>query len=288
MNSRLIGRSAAFQRMRNTARLVAATDAPALLVGEPGSGRAALAREVHRHSPRSAGPLVTVTCVGSTDEVLEASLAGLAPEQTTLFLKEVVELTPTAQVRLYRLLADADPAPRVLAGTSSDPGAAVRSGRFREDLHLHLCVVPIEVPPLRERVADLPELSAHFLAVAAARHRVRRPRLSARAERLLLRWPWPGNLRELANLCERLAILYPGREVLPEHLPPSLILGETGSVAPSGFLLPPQGIDLGQIEAELMRQALVMAGGNKTRAARLLGLTRDTFLYRLQKHLIPA
>jgi DNA-binding NtrC family response regulator len=288
LRSQLIGTSAAFQRMRNTARLVAATEAPVLLVGEPGSGRSALAREVHRIGPRNAERLVAVTCVGSTDGVLDAVLKGSAPEQTSIYLDEVAELTPTAQVGLYRLLASGTPGPRVLAATSRDLSAGVRSGQFRGDLYLRLCVVPVAVPPLRERASDVPALAAHFLAASATRHRIRVPRLSLRAERLLRRWSWPGNLRELANLCERLAVLCPGREVLPEHLPPELILGEPAPDVPLGFALPPEGIDLNRLEADLIRQALVLAGGNKSRAARLLGLTRDTLLYRLEKHLIPA
>lgn len=287
MKSQLIGTSPAFQRMRNTARLLVATAAPVLLLGEPGSGRTALARTLHREGPRSADALVTVTCLGSADGVLDTALEGVAP-RASLYLDEVAALTPAAQVGLYRLLASPDPGPRVLAATSRDLGAEVRAGRFRNDLNLRLCVVPIEVPPLRERASDIPALAAHFLAAAAARHRVRAPRLGPRAERLLRRWSWPGNLRELANLCERLAVLHPRCEVLPTHLPPELILGERGADAPPGFTLPPHGIDLNGLEADLIRQALVRAGGNKSRAARLLGLTRDTLLYRLQKHLIPA
>jgi DNA-binding NtrC family response regulator len=273
--------------MRNTARLLVATEAPVLLVGEPGSGRTALARVLHREGPRNAGALVTATCVGSADGILDTALEGAAA-RASLYLDEVAELTPAAQVGLYRLLASADSGPRVLAATSRDLGAEVRAGRFRDDLYLRLCVVPIEVPPLRERASDIPALAAHFLTAAAARYRVRRPRLGPRAERLLRRWSWPGNLRELANLCERLAVLCPGREVLPEHLPPELILGERAADTPPGFTLPPHGIDLNRLEADLIRQALVLAGGNKSRAARLLGLTRDTLLYRLQKHLIPV
>jgi DNA-binding NtrC family response regulator len=288
LKSPLIGSSAAFQRMRNVARLVAATDAPVLLVGEQGSGRAALAREVHRESLRAAGPLVSVVCLGSAASILDAVLPGRAAEQASLYLDEVTDLTPAAQIGLYRLLVGADRAPRVLAATSRDLWAEVCAGRLRGDLYRRLCVVPIEVPPLRERASDIPALSAHFLAAAAARHGVRSPRVSARTERLLRRWTWPGNLRELANLCERLAVLYPGREVLPEYLPPELIRGETAPDAQPGLTLPPQGIDLNRLEADLIRQALVLAGGNKSRAARLLGLTRDTFLYRLQKHLIPV
>ncbi|MGE5154107.1 MAG: sigma 54-interacting transcriptional regulator [Bdellovibrio bacteriovorus] len=297
MKSSLIGSSPAFQRMRNAARMVAATDVGVLLLGEPGSGRSSLAREIHANSPRARGPFVSFTCAGAPEGALSATLMGIpggpSASPTTLYLDEVGELSSSDQARLLHLIAAADAfpgsAPRVIAASARDLGAAVREGRFRRDLHLRLCVVPIEVPPLRDRVLDISALSAHFLDAAATRHQLVAPRLSAGSERIFRRYLWPGNLRELANVCERLVILYPGVQVLPEDLPRELITGQVGDgEGAGGFTLPPQGIDLNLLEAELIRQALSLAGGNKSRAARLLGLTRDTLLYRIQKHLIPA
>lgn len=297
MKSSLIGSSPAFQRMRNAARMVAATDVGVLLLGEPGSGRSSLAREIHAESPRCRGPFVTFTCTGAPEGSLAATLMGIpsghSATPATLYLDEVGELSSTDQARLLHLISAADAfpgsAPRVIAASALDLGAVVREGRFRRDLHLRLCVVPIEVPPLRDRVLDLSALSAHFLAASAARHQLTPPRLSAGSERIFRRYLWPGNLRELANVCERLVILYAGVQVLPEDLPRELIRGQGGDgEAVGGFTLPPQGIDLNQLEAQLIRQALSLAGGNKSRAARLLGLSRDTLLYRIQKHLIPA
>jgi DNA-binding NtrC family response regulator len=166
--------------------------------------------------------------------------------------------------------------------------AEVVAGRFRRDLYLRLCVVPLDVPPLRDRVIDIPALTAHFLIVAGTRHGLPTPRLHPGAERIFRRHSWPGNLRELANLCERLTILFPGGRIAPENLPREMIAGELRPEGTGGFRLPPQGLDLNGLEAELIRQALALAGGNKSRAARLLGLTRDTLLYRIQKHLIAA
>lgn len=297
MKSTLIGSSPAFQRMRNAARMVAATDVGVLLLGEPGSGRSSLAREIHAASPRSGGPFVTFPCAGAPEGALSAALLGIpkGPSATpaTLYLDEAGELSGTDQARLLHLMTTADDSPgtgpRVIAASAQDLGAGVREGRFRRDLYLRLCVVPIEVPPLRERVLDLSVLSAHFFSAAAARHQLSAPRLSAGSERIFRRYLWPGNLRELANLCERLVILYPGAQVLPEDLPRELITGHGGDYEDAGgFSLPPQGIDLNRLEADLIRQALSLAGGNKSRAARLLGLSRDTLLYRIQKHLIPA
>ena len=296
MATTLIGSSPAFQRMRNAARLVAGTDVGVLLLGEPGSGRSALAREIHRLSPRARGPLIPFTCTGAPEGALPATLArmpsGSGAAQATLYLDEVAELSTPDQARLLHLLAAADAAPgsapRVIAASAQDLGAAVREGRFRRDLYLRLCVVPIEIPPLRDRVLDLSALCDHFQSGAAERHQLPPPRLSAGAERIFRRYLWPGNLRELSNLCERLVILYPGSQVRPEDLPRELTAGQGGAPEAAGFTLPPQGIDLNQLEAELIRQALSLASGNKSRAARLLGLTRDTLLYRIQKHLIIA
>ena len=150
----------------------------------------------------------------------------------TLYLDEVGELAAPDQARLLYALAAADSgcrarAPRVVAASALDLGAEVAEGRFRRDLYLRLCVVPIEVPPLRARVLDIPALIAHFLAAAAARHGLGQCRLNAGAERLFRRYHWPGNLRELANLCERLVILLPGGQVAPQDLPQELVSGES-------------------------------------------------------------
>jgi len=302
----MIGASPAFLRMRNAARLVAGTDVGVLLCGEPGSGRETLAREVHAQSPRGGCAFVPFHCAGAPAGALAAALGAASAGAdagpvtaarrgtgATLYLDEVGELLEADQARLLHVIAAADrgcraAAPRVIAASALDLGAAVAAGRFRRDLYLRLCVVPIEVPPLRERVLDIPDLIAHFLATAAARHGLTRCRLEAGAERLFRRYHWPGNLRELANLCERLVILLPGGQVAPRDLPPELLGGESVPSPAGGFRLPPQGIDLQGLERELIRQALALAGGNKSRAARLLGLTRDTLLYRLQKHLIPG
>lgn len=288
----LIGRSPAFTRLINTARLVAATEAPVLLLGEPGSGKSALAREIHATSRRRAAPCLVFGCTGARPEALAAMLESADP-RATLYLQEVGDLCQQDQARIVNLIRARDSDPhradlRIIAGSSEDLAALVEQGRFRRDLELRLGVVPLDIPPLRERVLDIPALTDRFLADAGARHGVTPPRLDAGAQRLLRRYPWPGNLRELANLCERLTILLPGAAVGPENLPRELRRGAPADRPACGFALPPQGVDLNGLEAELIRQALSLAGGNKSRAARLLGLTRDTLLYRLQKHLISG
>lgn len=289
----LVGISPAFQRLMNAARMVAGTGVGVLLIGEAGSGKAMMARAIHDMSPRAGGAFETFACAGAPPGALGDRVEALAGKSATLYLDEVDELAADDQARLLHFIADQDNLEaghrlRLIVASAVDLGAAVERGAFRRDLYLRLCVVPLEVPPLRDRVSDIPALTAHFLTRATARHRLASPRLSASLERQLRHYPWPGNLRELANLCERLVLLYPGRDVTPEDLPQEILRGGVSKGAAKGFELPPQGIDLNGLEAELIRQALALAGGNKSRAARLLGLTRDTLLYRIQKHLIPA
>ena len=277
----------------NALRLVAATDASVLLLGEPGTGRAALAHEIHAASPRAGQPILSFVCTGASGEGFARLLDQSSGAKGSLFLQGIADLGLEDQARLWRLLTEQDRASaasgwRIIASSAPSLDQEVRLGRFRADLYQRLSVVPLDVPPLRERTLDVPILTAHFIRLASLRHRLEPPRLRSGAERLLRRYAWPGNLRELANLCERLVILLPGAEIGPENLPNQIVRGDLPGEDRSGFELPPQGIDLNELEADLIRQALSLTGGNKSRAARLLGLTRDTLLYRLQKHLIPG
>jgi DNA-binding NtrC family response regulator len=177
---------------------------------------------------------------------------------------------------------------RVVAATAKDLWSKVQCGRFRDDLYYRLYVVPLELPPLRDRVQDIAPLIDHFLRTAAQAHGLVAPRFTATAERQLRRYAWPGNVRELRNLCERMVILFAGRDVDPDNLPWEIRCGEGAADGKLAFRLPASGINLRELEVEVIRQALALAGGNKSRAARLLGLTRDTLLYRIQKYLIQA
>lgn len=287
----LVGDAPEFRRLLNAVQMVARTDAPILLTGEHGTGKERIAREIHRLSARADGPFVALTCAGLAAPDLETCLADQpASRGGSLFLDEVAELDEGAQARLFHLLtANAAAAPRILSGTTRDLTAAVERGMFRTDLYYRLNVVPLDLPPLRDRVQDIPILLRHFFDHAGRTHGLKPPTLTVGAERSLRRHTWPGNVRELANLCERLAILFPGAALTPENLPVEIRRGDHAAVAdPSPFRLPPNGIDLNGLEAELIRQAIELAGGNKSRAARLLGLTRDTLLYRMQKYLIKA
>jgi DNA-binding NtrC family response regulator len=289
----LIGEAPAFKRLLHALNMVAATDVAVLFCGEPGTGKGTLARALHAASARRMGPLRALMCAGASTEALDLCLSGRPSEPSTLYLDEVGELDAEGQARLMHQIAIEDatsgpPAWRIIAASAKDLGRAVQQGEFRRDLYLRLCVVPLTVPALRDRLSDLGALTAHFVTMSAARHGRPPPRLTAGAERVLRRYHWPGNLRELANLCERLVILLPGTDVRPENLPAEMVRGADRHDQDIPFALPAEGIDLNTLEAELIRQALTLAGGNKSRAARLLGLTRDTLLYRLQKHLIPG
>jgi DNA-binding NtrC family response regulator len=293
----LIGQSAVFTRVLNAARLVAPTDATILLSGETGTGKATLAREIHVCSTRRLRPFLPRSC-----SALPADLFDLAPGTDqgaalraaaggTLFLDEVADLSPGAQAALLRYLETGAVGPmgreplslRVVAGTTTDLAAQVREGVFRSDLFHRLSVVPLDVPPLRERVEDLPLLVKHYARAFAREHG--RPAFSFRlgAINALKAYDWPGNVRELRNLCERLTLLLPGTLVGPENLPLEMRAPSRDDSA-SGFRLPAGGIDLNLLERDVIRQALELAAGNRSKAARLLGITRDTLLYRMQKY----
>jgi DNA-binding NtrC family response regulator len=215
-----------------------------------------------------------------------------AADGGTLLLDEVGELAPGVQAALLRFLESGEVHPvgaaharradvRLIAATHRDLRDEVRAGRFRRDLFYRLHVVPLELPPLRERGADVELLARRLTADLAARHRLPPPSFTRAALRHMRRHPWPGNVRELRNLCERLVILRRGATVEPEHL--ALDLEHDPQSAPA-FRLPADGILLDSLELDMIRQALERTGGNRSQAARLLGISRDTLLYRMRKH----
>ncbi|MBF0393749.1 MAG: sigma-54-dependent Fis family transcriptional regulator [Alphaproteobacteria bacterium] len=307
MNPPVIGRSAALESALRTARLVAATDATVLLTGETGTGKEVAARLIHESSRRAGGPFIAVNCSALPEALVEAELFGhrrgafsgatqdslgkiRAASGGTLLLDEVGDLPLAAQAKLLRFLESGEVQPlgesraargdtRVVAATNRDLMGAVGAGRFREDLFYRLHVVPIELPPLRERDGDVALLAAHFLARFAEQHDRPAPRLGKCALKRLHAHAWPGNVRELRNLCERLVILHPGATIEAAMLP----LPAPAPASRAGLALPAEGLDIFALERSLMAQALALAGGNQSHAARLLGMSRDRFLYRLRK-----
>jgi len=309
----LIGESPAFLSALRTARLVAVSDVTLFIQGESGTGKEVLTRHIHHLSPRSKGPLISVNCAALPESLVESELFGhrrgaftgadqdypgkaRAAAGGTLFLDEISELPLSMQAKLLRFLEAGEcqglgePAPvvvdvRVIAATNRNLYQMVQAGKFRADLYYRLNVVPLLLPPLRERLGDLPLLLQHFTTTLAEQHGVQPPHYGKAVMKILQRYHWPGNVRELRNFCERMVVLFSGMEVETGNLPPEITQPvpqeEEGG---SNFTLPEGGIKLESLERELIIQALSRAGGNRSRAARLLGLTRDTFLYRMRKH----
>lgn len=303
--SRILGQSPDLTHILRTLPMIALSDASVLISGETGTGKELIALSLHGQSRRRDNTLVTINCAALPTEDVELDLFGrsneqgevtfrgrlLAAEGGTVFLDEVDALPLSVQAKVLRFLeagecqlqgshrlhvADV----RILAATSTDLPAEVKAGRFRADLFYRLQVVPIELPALRDRVEDIPLLMKHYLKEYAGNNAV--VRLSKEAEQSLLHYRWPGNVRELQNLCQRLALLNVGELLQPGDLPremrPEVALEQ------HQFVLPPSGIDLANVELDLIEQALEKAAGNRSKAARLLGISRDTLLYRMQKY----
>lgn len=301
----ILGQSAEITHILRTLPMIALSDASVLISGETGTGKELIALTLHEQSRRRDKELVTINCAALPADDVEVDLFGrcgedgqitfrgrlLAAEGSTVFLDEVDALPLSVQAKVLRFLeagecqlqgshrlhvADV----RILAATSADLSAEVNAGRFRADLYYRLRVVPIELPPLRERREDIPLLLKHYLREFAANNGP--VRLSREAEQCLESYAWPGNVRELENFCQRLALLNPGQLIQPEQLPAEMLTDN--AVQAHQFKLPPSGIDLAQVELDLIEQALEMAAGNRSKAARLLGISRDTLLYRTQKY----
>jgi len=313
----LHGRSAALQAVLRAAQVVAVTDVTVLLLGESGTGKERMAKAIHGESPRAARPFVAVNCAALPESLAESLLFGhrkgaftgasrdhrgyvVAADHGTLFLDEVGELPLAVQAKLLRCLesgeclAVGDTAPRhvdvrIVAATNRCLFDQVGKGNFRADLYYRLNVVPLEIPPLRDRGTDLELLLARFTSELAEAHGLEPPSYARDALRALSRYRWPGNVRELRNFAERMLILLSGRVVDVGNLPIEIRMGELSPACPDeSWRLPADGLRLDELEVDLIRQALDRTGGNRTRAARLLGLTRDTLLYRLKKYAIHA
>lgn len=285
--NRLLGSSPVFLQVVHAARMVASTEATVLVTGERGVGKERLAREIHAASQRRNQPFRVIGCAGISAEAFASELDEAA-DTGTLFLDEVGELPLELQAELMHRLGALERRIRLIASSSDDLYGMVARSQFREDLFYRLNVVPLEVPPLRERSDDIVALLKQFSQRMARVHGRRVPRYSVTTRNILKKYPWPGNVRELENFCQRMVILMAGRIVQPEDLPAEIRHAATAKSERTLFKLPPEGIDLAALEGEMIRQALGMTGGNRSKAARLLGISRDTLLYRIQKHAIQA
>lgn len=279
MGCELIGQSSEFTRLLHGMQMVAPTEAPVMLLGPVGSGRARLAQELHELSLRRRGPFVALNAA-----LLQDLEAALAADGGTLFLGGLEQLAPALQQALFGLVETGKLngqalTLRLVVSAGRDFAACVQGGQFRQDLYYRLSLVPLEVPALAERASDIPLLLKAFVKESARIHQRRAPEFGVGAMNLLKTYAWPGNVQELRNFAERMVILLPGQRIQPENLPLEMKAKAVGSP----FQLPETGVDLNALEAEILSQALTLAGGNRSKAARLLKISRDTFLYRLQK-----
>jgi len=288
---------------------VARSNSSVLIYGESGTGKELVARAIHVTSERRDRPFAAVSVAALPETILEAELFGYEKgaftgadarkiglfEQasgSTLFLDEVGELKRDLQVKLLRVLQErevlrvggTEPVPvdvRVVAATNRDLEREVREGRFREDLFYRLNVIPIVLPPLRERRTDIPLLVEHFLAKHREPGRARG--IAPEALEALVAYYWPGNVRELESVVERMLLLVDGDVVRRDDLPAAVRMRGDAGGAGLPIEIPEEGLDLEQLERNLILRALDKSGGNVTRAARLLGLSRRTLQYRLEK-----
>jgi two-component system response regulator AtoC len=302
----IVGRSSGMQEIFATVERVAPTRATVLLAGESGVGKDLIARAIHFHSPRRDRPLVKINCTAIPENLMESELFGYEKgaftgaqtskpgkfEQAdtgTVFLDEIGDVPAGIQVKLLRILQEREFERlgsnvtrhidvRVIAATNQDLRAALEQGTFREDLYYRLNVVPINIPPLRERKQDIPFLANHFLHKLA-------PDMGGPVESItdagmekLMAYHWPGNVRELENVIERSLVMCTGSELDAKDI--KLEAAPRPRAQNDSHFLP-EGMTLDQYEQELIREALRRADGNKSHAARLLGLTRNALRYRL-------
>ncbi len=308
------GRSAAMAGALALAQKVAMSDATVLLTGESGTGKEVIARAIHEWSARRSHPLVAVNCAALAETLLESELFGHergaftdaherkmgwfeVAKRGTVFLDEIAETKPSTQAKLLRVLEDRrfhrlggseiiEAEVRVIAATNRELPREIAEGRFREDLFYRLNVFPIELPPLRERMDDLDELCAHFLRRAGYRGSGFDPA----AFDALRRYDWPGNLRELRNVIERAVILAGEGAIgleeihVPRHRPRVARAPSDDAVRWTRGGPLAEALSLSEQEEQMIRQALTKAGGNKSKAARLLGITRRALYGRLERY----
>ncbi|MFC1735701.1 sigma-54-dependent transcriptional regulator [Candidatus Hydrogenedentota bacterium] len=305
----IIGESPAMKEVMETARRAAASKATMLLLGESGVGKEVFARAIHKWSPRSEQPFVTVNCVAIPDQLLESELFGhekgsftgayhqkkgkfeLANTGTVL-LDEIGVIPGTLQAKLLRVLQESEfervgglrpikADVRVIAATNRDLEADVRNGLFRDDLYYRLNVVSLTLPPLRERKEDLTLLVEHFIRRYCDEMKREKLNCSKEVLDILIEYDWPGNVRELQNVIERAVVLGDGKNIRPQDLPSQIVLNQDIMTTEGG-----RGfhISIREYKRALIRDTLAQCGGNQTRAAEKLGLQR-TYLARLIKNL---
>lgn len=309
VDEEIIGVSDPMERVKKMIVKVAPSSSTVMIRGESGTGKERIARAIHKASPRANERFQAVNCAAINENLLESELFGHEKgsftgahtekkglfeiaDKGTLFLDEIGEVSQSMQAKLLRALQEKEITRvggtrpikvdvRVLAATNRDLEAMVKDGRFREDLYYRLNVIPINVPPLRQRRDDIQVLKSYFLQKHGA-NAARPMKFSAEADRLILNYSWPGNVRQLESAIERALLLAEGDEITAEDLP--VEIRQTAQIeGTGGFKLPPEGLSFEELERSLIIQAMEQTGWNITRAAKLLGLSFRTMQYRLDK-----
>jgi two-component system response regulator AtoC len=313
----IIGDSPAIKRAIDFANKVAKSyDTTVLIEGETGVGKEVIARTIQSLSARFDKPFVVINCGAISKDLVESELFGYEKgtftggltegkkgklemaDGGTLLLDEISELLPASQVKLLRFLEEKEFFPvggaqkkkvdiRIIAATNKSLEAECRAGRFREDLYYRLNVAGITIPPLRERQVDIIPLSLFFMAGFNEKFGKNFRSISKAARQMLVDYPWRGNVRELRNAIERVILMEEGEEIQPAHLTFLVLAQPEGALtaaAGPALKLPPAGVNLDELIKGLIIQALEVSSGNRTRAAKLLGLSRPTLIYRLEKY----
>jgi two-component system response regulator HydG len=310
--SRIIGHSPKMLEVFETLALVAPTEAPVLILGESGTGKELIADAIHQNSPRRQKPLVKLNCAALQESLLESELFGhergaftgavsrkegrfQQADEGTIFLDEIGDMTLNTQSKMLRVLQEKEFEPvggtrtlkvdvRVIAATNKDLLQEVQAGHFREDLYYRLNVVSLTMPPLRERREDIPPLVEYFIKIYAERNHRPIKGMEPRVLDAFQRYHWPGNVRELENAIERAVIMCTGEYIRLEDLP--LTLSSPGPEAVTGEVGIKAGLSMREMEKQLILKTLEDTQGNKSKAARLLGISRRTLLNKLQEYRI--
>ncbi len=308
----IIGQSPPMRRLMDMLATIAPSEATVLITGESGTGKELIARALHANSPRRKGPYIAVNCAALTETLLESELFGhekgaftgaerrregrfLAADKGTIFLDEIGEMSLTMQVKLLRAIQEREIQRvggdqtlkvdvRIVAATNRDLVREVEKKSFRQDLYYRLNVVTLGLPPLRERQEDIPLLASHFLGRFATKNGKIIKGFTPEAMNRLLKHSWPGNVRELENAVERAVVLLIGDYVSERELPPALS-DQSEDLGANSTL---SGLTLEELERRAILEALDEAGGNKSEAARRLGITRKTMHAKLLKYAMTA
>jgi DNA-binding NtrC family response regulator len=306
----VIGTSPSMRRVIQTARQVAPSDIPVLILGESGTGKELIARAIHNHSRRRKHRLVAMNCAGFSPTILEDELFGHVrgaftdartdrpgrfehADRGTLFLDEIGDMPQEMQAKLLRVLENGEVVRlgsnepirvdvRLVSATNKELDQMVADRQFREDLYFRIKGVSIQIPPLRERREDIPLLLHYFLQQAAEKYGKKIDALEPEAQQVLMSYSWPGNVRELRNVIERMVVLSPGPKLGLDSLPPDI--RPAGGDAPVGGMNNLVGISITQAEKELIRNTLKLVNGNREQAAKILGIGERTLYRKIKEY----